>query len=199
MNGIEKIKARIVEDSSAQREAMLLEAREKAGEITARYEQEAKADYEKALSDAHSAATTRIERLESVAQLDARKLRLAARQEMLTKAFSSAEETLCSLNGQDYVDLLKNLALKAVATGSEELVFSNIDRNAYGKKVVIAVNEALTQQGRPAHLTLAEESREFRGGLYVKDGNIETNCTFSALIRLQREQMAREVADILFD
>lgn len=199
MNGIEKIKARIEEDGSAQRDALLREAGEKASKITAHYEHTAKEDYEKAIAAAKTDAAVRIQRMESVAQLDARKLRLTAKQEMLGKAFSSAEDALCSLSGQEYVDLLKNLALKAITTGSEELIFSTVDRNTYGKKVVIAVNDALKKQRSPAHLTLSEESRDFRGGLYVKNGKIETNCTFSALIRLQKEQMAQEVSAILFE
>lgn len=199
MNGIEKIKARIREDSNTQCEALLREAREKADEITARYEEEAKEYYEKALSKAHSAAATRIARIQSGAHLDVRKLHLAAKQEMLEKAFSEAEQALCSLSAADYTELLTKLALNAVVTGTEELVFSAEDRNLYGKNVVMAVNKALEKEGRPARLTLAEESRAFRGGLYVKNGNVETNCTFSALIRFQRERMGREVAEILFD
>ena len=199
MNGIETIKARIQEDSRAECYALLQEAKEKAAEITARYEDDAKADYEKALSQARSDGEIRIQRMESVAQLEARKLRLAAKQEMLEKAFSCAEDALCSLNEEEYIELLKALALKAVVTGSEELVFSAADRDVVGQKVVDAVNKALEKQGKVAKLTMDEEARDFKGGLYVKNGSIETNCTFSALIRSQKEQMAREVAQILFD
>lgn len=199
MNGIETIKARIQEDSRAECDALLQEAKEKAAEITARYEDDAKADYEKALSQAHSDGEIRIQRMESVAQLEARKLRLAAKQEMLEKAFSCAEDALCSLNEEEYIELLKTLALKAVVIGSEELVFSAADRDVVGQKVVDAANKALKKQEKVAGLTLSEEARDFKGGLYVKSGSIETNCTFSALIRSQKEQMAREVAQILFD
>ena len=199
MNGIETIKARIQEDSRAQCDALLQEAKEKAAVITVRYEEEAMADYEKAVSNARSNGEIRIQRMESVAQLEARKLRLAAKQEMLEKAFSSAEDALCSFKEEEYVELLKTLALKAVVTGAEELVFSAADRDVVGQKVVDAVNKALEKQGKVAKLTMDEEARDFKGGLYVKNGSIETNCTFSALIRSQKEQMAREVAQILFD
>jgi V/A-type H+-transporting ATPase subunit E len=78
-------------------------------------------------------------------------------------------------------------------------LFSTTDRARYGKRVVLAANEQLEQQGKTAKLTLSEESRPFRGGLYVQSGKIETNCTFSTLLRLQRQQMAGEVAKVLFD
>ena len=65
--------------------------------------------------------------------------------------------------------------------------------------MVIAANEQLGKEGRTGNLTLSEESRDFQGGLYVQDGNVETNCTFRALIRLQRQNTAKDVAAVLFD
>ena len=73
------------------------------------------------------------------------------------------------------------------------------DRPRYGKQVVVAANALLEQAGKTAKLTLSEESREFRGGLYIQDGNIENNCTFPTIVRMLREQMAGEVATLLFD
>ena len=91
------------------------------------------------------------------------------------------------------------MALRAVSTGNETLVFSDADRNAYGNKVVVAANKLLEAQGKTASLALDQETRDFQGGLYIKNGNIETNCTFAALILDLKEQMAQEIAQILFD
>ena len=144
-------------------------------------------------------ARERVERLGSVAQLEARKLQLAAKQEMLEKAFELAYQKLLSLPEDPYAQLLTRLAVGASTTGSEALIFSQTDRSRYGKRVVIAANEQLGKEGRPGNLTLSEESRDFQGGLYVQDGNVETNCTFRALIRLQRQNTAKDVAAVLFD
>lgn len=198
MNGIEKITQRIAQGNDSEVQAMLLEAKAQADAITAEYETKAAEQYRAIVEKGEKDAADRIERLGSVAQLEARKLRLAAKQEMLGKAFSTAQDRLLSLSGEEYIKLLTTLALRAVSKGTEALVFSTADRNTYGKKVVIAANAALEAQGRTAALTLSEESREFKGGLYVKDGNIETNCTFATLIRLQKEKMSGEVAAILF-
>ena len=37
------------------------------------------------------------------------------------------------------------------------------------------------------------------GGVVLRDGKVETNCSFEMLLRLQREPMAAEVARVLFD
>ena len=47
-------------------------------------------------------------------------------------------------------------------------------------------------------LAVSEETRDISGGFILKDGRIEVNCTFDALVRAEREQTAGEVAKLLF-
>ena len=41
-------------------------------------------------------------------------------------------------------------------------------------------------------------ARPMGGGRYRRDGRGETNCSFAALIHLQREALAAQVAKVLF-
>ena len=198
MNGIEKITDRIAMDADRECKSVLENGKRQAAEIQASYAALAEAQYSEAIQKGRQDAAERIERLGGVAQLDARKRNLAARQEMLNKAFDLALQKLLTLPEEEYVSLLAKLAVQGASTGTEALVFSVQDRPRYGKKVVLAANELLEQSGKPGGLTLSEESRDFTGGLYVQDGNIETNCTFPTIIRMLREQMSGEVAEILF-
>ena len=198
MNGIEKITERISADTQQEAKALMDNAKAQAAEITASYAAQAEAEYAEALKKGEKDAADRIERMNGVAQLEAKKLHLSAKQEMLDKAFDLALQKMLELPEDQYAELLVKLALKAVSTGIEALIFSETDRARYGKRVVVAANEALEQQGKTAALTLSEESRPFQGGLYVQSGKVETNCTFASLVRLQRQTMAKEVADILF-
>jgi V/A-type H+-transporting ATPase subunit E len=199
MNGIEKITDRIAAETAGEAKALLDRAQQEAASIRQGYEAVADQEYKDTLAQGKKDAAERVERLGGVAQLEARKLNLAARQEMLDKAFDLAMEKLLALPEDEYAKLLTSLALRASSTGTEALVFSTTDRARYGKRVVLSANEQLEKQGKTAKLTLSEESRPFRGGLYVQSGKIETNCTFSTLLRLQRQQMAGEVAKVLFD
>jgi V/A-type H+-transporting ATPase subunit E len=65
-----------------------------------------------------------------------------------------------------------------------------------GKAVVVAANEKL---GGDAMLTLAEETRPMDGGFILSSGQTEVNCTFDTLIRLQRSELAGQVAKVLFE
>ena len=199
MNGIEKLTERITQDTDREREAILSRGKQQAAEIAAGYEALGESDYQDIVAQGKRSAEERVERLGSVAALEAKKLHLAAKQEMLDRTFVLATEKLMSLPDQDYVNLLVKLAVDGCTTGREALIFSVQDRPRYGKQVVLAANEKLEQTGRTGALTLSEESREFQGGLYIQDGNIENNCTFSTILRMLREQMAGEVAGILFE
>ena len=195
MDGIEKITGRIAADASQEIAAIQAEARRQADEIAGRYEAQARRESEDILARGRRAADERVERLASVAQLDARKLELAAKQEMLSKAYDLALEKLVNLPDKDYVTLLANLAVKASSTGKEAVIFSQKDRTRYGKQVVTQANERL----KDGHLTMSEQTRPIQGGLILSDGDVEVNCTFETLVRLQRGEMDREVAKVLFD
>ena len=196
MDGIEKITGRINEDVQREIDAMTADARREAGEIAARYREQADRESAEIVERGRRAAAEREERLASVAQLEARKLELAAKQEMLQKAFDKALERLLTLPEEQYNVLLSELAVKAARTGREQVILSQKDRTRYGKQAVAAANEKLGDKG---HLTLSQESRPIKGGLILSDGDVEVNGTFETLVRLQRGALDREVAKVLFD
>ena len=129
-----------------------------------------------------------------MAQLECRKLELSATQEMLAKAYDAALEQLLNLPDQEYTALLADLAVKASSTGREAVILSQKDRTRFGKQVVTQANEKLKDGG----LTLSGETRPIQGGLVLSDGDVEVNCTFETLVRLQRGAMDREIAALLF-
>jgi len=227
MNGIEKITERIEGDAQREIDAILNDARREAEAITARYQAQADKEGRESVARGEKAAAERAERLGSVAALEERKLLLSAKQEMLDRAFDLALEKLCTLPEEEYVELLTGLVVKAARTGREQVIFAQKDRNRIGKTVVTRANEALAKKVAPklpdeltetragafldrvvtgasavlagtGMLTLAEESRPIRGGVILSDGDVETNCTFETLVRLQRETVAGEVAKVLF-
>ena len=194
MNGIDKITGRISEDAQREIDAIQAQAAQQAGEITARYQAQAQRESGEIVERGRRNADERVERLASVAQLEARKMELAAKQEMIAKAFDLAMEQLLDLPESEYVALLASLAAKASVTGKETVILSQKDRTRYGKQVVTQANEKLGG----AHLTLSEQSRPIKGGLILADGDVEVNCTFETLVRLQRGALEQQVAQVLF-
>lgn len=194
MDGIEKITQRIREDTKREIAAIEAQAQEKAQTIRNQYAEQAQRESEAILSRSEKAVAERLERLESAAGMERRKLELAAKQRVLGEAFEQALDKLCSLPEQDYIDRLAALAVRAAVRGREQLIFSERDRARVGKQVVMAANERLGSGG----LTLSQQTRPIRGGFVMSDGDVEVNCAFETLVRMQREKLEKEVADILF-
>ena len=195
MDGIEKIIDRISSDAQREIEDVLAAAQAEAEKITAEYQAQAQAQADEILSRGEQAAVERGERLASVAQLECRKEVLRAKQEVIDEAFQLALRKLLELPQQAYVALLADLAVQASAKGNEALIFSVADRARVGKAVVVAANEKLGERGR---LTLSQETRPMQGGFILSDGVVEVNCTFETLVRLQRDTLSTQVADVLF-
>lgn len=228
MNGIEKITQRMEDDAQREINEVLTAARAQAEEIARRSREQADRESAAIAARGESAAAEREKRLESMAEMESRKLVLAAKQEVLDEAFTMALEKLCTLPDEEYIELLAALAVKAARTGREKVIFSRKDRNRVGKAVVTRANDALARKVAPrlpgdltdtkagaildkvvtgasailagtGMLTLAEETRPIKGGIILSDGDVETNCTFETLVRLQRENISGEVAKVLFD
>ena len=175
------------------------------------------------------AAKRQEERLVSAAQMDAKKLLLAAKQACIDEAFDKAQSKLLALPDGEYAELLAKLAVKAAKTGKEEILLNAKDRERVGPQVVAWANTLLAEAAAPkaaekagkvggkagavlsavvtgasallqgtAQLTLSQETREMAGGLTLRDGNVEVNCAFETQLRVLREEMAAQVAGILF-
>lgn len=204
MNGIEKITGQIDADVQKEIDAALDQARAQAQEIEARYASQAEAQAEAIRRKGEQDAALRQERLVDVARLEARKTILAAKQDMVGQAFDLALKKLLELPDQEYIALLAKLAVAASRTGREQVIFSQKDRSRYGKQAVTMANEMLAKKAGPraaesaGMLTLAEEARPMAGGLILRDGRVETNCSFEVLIHLQRDALSAEVARALF-
>ena len=204
MNGIEKITGQIDADVQKEIDAALDQARAQAKEIEARYESQAQTQGEALRRKGEQDAALRRERLVDVARLEARKTLLAAKQDLVGQAFDLALKKLLELPDQEYIALLAKLAVAASRTGREQVIFSQKDRSRYGKQAVTMANDMLAKQAGPraaenaGMLTLAEEARPMAGGLILRDGRVETNCSFEVLIHLQRDTLSAEVARALF-
>ena len=215
MNGIDKITQRIGADTQAEIDRILADAAVQAEAAADKFRTQAEAEDRDLLAKSERAAAEREERLVSAAQMEARKTLLTAKQEMVERAYQRALEKLRSLPQEQYVELLAALLVRASSTG----------REGAGKAAVARANELLAKEAAPelplgdgvvanllnkvaagvsafaqgtAMLAVSEETRDISGGFILKDGRIEVNCTFDALVRAEREQTAGEVAKLLF-
>ena len=199
MNGIEKIISRIEADAAAEAAAIKAESDGECAAISAEYESRAAAEYEKLAQEAKQAADTRYDRICGGAKLDAKKEILLEKQKLMSAAFDRAAEKLASLPDGDYVALCARLAAGASFSGREELIFSPSDRAGRGAAICDAANDLLKKAGRTAALTVSDETRDIRGGVILRDGKIEMNCSIELLVAGLKNDLSPEVAAVLFN
>ena len=198
MNGIEKITARIASDADAEVQAILDESAARCAAIRADYDKKAREEYQSLMQAGAQKTEQRVDRLGRTARLEARKSSLTMKQELVAAAFDLALERIIGLPEGDYVAFLARQAEQAAVTGEEEILLNPDDQARYGSKVVKAANELIKARGMHPHLSLADETRSIRGGLLLKQGNIEVNCTVETLLELARGDLAAQVAELLF-
>ena len=193
MNGIDKIIQRIEADAKMEVERILSAAQDQAAEITELYQGRADAEAAELAARNEKNAAEREDRLVSSAQMEVRKTTLAAKQQMLEKAYALALDKLCSVPDAQYIETVAELLVQAAPKGTGKVIFAPEEQARIGKAAVEMANEKLGGQ-----LTVAEETRPIRGGFILSDGKVEVNCSFDTLVRLQKNETAGAVAKILF-
>lgn len=191
MNGIENIIKRIDDEAKAQAEQIMAQAESDAAAMRGEYAKKCEEIRNAIIERGKKSASERESRLCGVAGLEARKTSLAKKQELITHAFDAAVEKLNALSDDERADALASLALRAADGGKGEIILSASERAAIGDKIIAKCSAN-------SGITLSAETREIGGGLILRDGASEVNCTFEALVYGQRDSLGREIADILF-
>ena len=188
MNGIEKITQRIQEQAQAEIDVILANAQEQADLIAAQGKAQAEAEGAELAARNGQAAAERKERLVSAAQMEAKKLVLTAKQELVEKAYAKALEKLCSMSDEAYIATVTDLLEQAAPDGKGSVIFGADVKKRIGEAAVAQANKKLN-----GSFVLAEETRPMQGGFILSRGNVEVNCTFETLVRLQKAETAGEV------
>ena len=194
MRGTEKIIAHIQADAQAQADAILAQAEQQCASVREEYEKKAADLYGEKIRAGVKECQDKLDSQQRIAQMEAKKAVLSVKQDMVARSFSMARRQVGKLPEEQYVQFLARLAAKAASTGEEQIVLSEEDRARVGGQVVQAAN-ALLGNGR---MSLAEDAGSFDGGLILRRGNVEVNCTLDLLVELCRGEMSAEIADILF-
>lgn len=192
MNGLERITSRIEAEAKNEINAILDAGMAEANRVVGGWRERIDAESRALRSKGEKDAAEREERLISAAGMEARKSILAAKQEMVEAAYALALDKLCALSGEEKLALLSDLMARASSTGAEEVLFSAADR-ADGAKAVARVNAATGKT-----LSLSADAAPIRGGFILRDKNVEVNCAFETLVRLQKTETAGAVAKLLF-
>lgn len=199
MKGTEKIIAHIRTDGDAEAKKIIDAASKQAEEKRAESFKAALSEYEKLMQAGNAECEDILSGSRRIAEMEAKKSVLSVKQEMISAAFDAAREEIVNMPRDKYTQFLARMAAEAAASGMEEIVLNARDKAEVGKSVCKAANELLSAKGTPGKLTVSEDTADISGGVIVRFGGIETNCSIDALIRQRRSGLSTEVAAALFE
>ena len=219
MTGLEKVTGKILADAEADAREILERADAECAEIARRYEAETEAELERMREQNDRECQSLIIRAKSSAAMAKRNAVLEARAALLDEAYAAAERQVRSMSGEQYLDLLQKMlrsALKRQLEGEEEslrlygenispdayeILLNSRDRDTYGERLLTAFREGLGARIPAAalqKLCLAPDTPRIDGGLILRCGPVETNCSLSMLMAANRRETEAKVSRILF-
>ena len=195
MKGTEKIIAHIQSDAKERCDAILAQAEQQCAVIRSDYEKRSQECYTAKIRAGVADCQARVDGMERIANMEAKKSVLALKQEMVSESFKKACDMIVRIPTGEYAQFLAKLAAKASVTKDEEIIFNSRDKAAFGTAVAEAAN-AFLGGGK---LTVSNDVGSFAGGLVLRRGNIEANCTVELLVELMRGEMSADIAKVLFE
>lgn len=199
MANIDNLKFRILSDDREKANAIESEAREKAQEILDSAKLKAQSILEETKVKAEKDGKDKKDRIIARAHLDARNSILSAKQDTIDRVLKLAAEKVVSMNVEEYSSFVEKLLISSVETGDEEVIFSDKDKGKVNSSVIEKVNEVLVSQGKKGQLKISSETRDISSGLILKRGGLEINCSIESRIRILRDSLEADLANLLFE
>ena len=222
INGLNKITGKILSEAQAKADKILADAQAECNRINAEYAERAEKIRTEISSEAEKGGMEYVARIRSTAATSKRNLLLQTKSDLIDGVFASVLEQTRTLELDKYNEILVGLlsaALieqiesedisrslygeeEALAPESYEVIFNQRDRDRLGKTVVEGAQKHLSGKIAPEklnRLTLSTQTANIDGGLILRCGNVESNCSLSILFAQLRESLESEVARTLFE
>ena len=198
MDGAENIINKIKDDAHLQASYNIEKAQKEAENILKATADTALQKRNSILKKAQEEVSEKRKRLVAIAELEGRKIRLKAKQELISEVFTLAQKKINSLPPEKYRDVLVDMVISLFPTGDEEIIVSSEDKQKLGDSFIKIVNTKLKERKIKCNIKYAEESREVGGGFILKSGNIETNNSFDSILKMGYNEIEAEVIKVLF-
>ncbi len=196
---IENLKNRIIKDNEDRAKQIENEAIAKAEDIISQAKNKADEIMNNMKSKAERDGLERKERLMSRSQLDSRNEVLFAKQEAIDKVLDNVVGRINQMDDKDYFDFIEKVLLSSVESGEEEIIFSEKDMGRIQPSFITVVNDKLNAMGKKGLIKISEEARNIGPGFILVHGGLEINCSIESQIRLLRDSLEGDLANLLFE
>ena len=199
MAGIDSLKDRILKDDSDRAVKIVEDANNAANTVIESAKEKSKSIIDDIKVKSEKDGRDKKDRMIARAQLDARNIILAAKQDAIDNVFLAALKKIQDMDNNEYSKLIEDMIVNNSESGNEEVIFSKKDILRVGPDLIDRVNKRLSAIGRTGQLTVKEGNQTASSGFIMKKGELEINCSIEAQIRMQRDSLEGEIAELLFN
>ena len=187
----EAIVEKIISDAHLKADSIVAEANAKADEIISAAAEECKEYMYSFKSETDKMIFDVDARTKTVAELDARKLTLAAKTKVLDVVYERTLENLRNLDKEAYSALVFGM-LENAKDGDVVTI------SKHEKDIVTKESLAEFAKKKCIKLTLAEQFGDFDGGIVLGGNGVDKNFTFEVEVALLKEQTEAKTAKEIF-
>ena len=187
----EAIIDKILSDANLKGDAIIGEANGKADEIISLAAKQCKDYLYQSKTEIYRLTLEIDERSRSVAELDARKLLLAAKTQVLDDVYAKTLEKLRNLDKEQYGALI--FAMLENAKDGDVVIISKRE-----KDIVTKQSLADFAKKKGIKLTLADKFGDFDGGVIISENGVDNNFTLDVEVSILREQTETKIAKEIF-
>ena len=219
MTGLEKIIERIRSEARERAGATLQRAEAEATELAKDYAARSEQVRERIEKEGLEAVQAMLNAARAETEKTHTEILQNMRTALIDEAFERAKKEICDTDFGKYRELLGALLTSAlleqhrteqqsIAYGDEvepferfEVVLNAADRERFGTQVVNDVRRSVERRigaQKANMIALSEECADISGGLILRFGDVELNCTLDVLMADIRRQLTARVSDILF-
>lgn len=196
MSGLDKMKARILEEAQNSANEIIDKANADADAAVQAAKESAEAEAAKIMECAEHDAADYGVRVASSMDMQRKQAMLAAKQEVISSVLEAAYNAVMNLDDTKYFEMLEKLLEKYALPEAGVISFSAKDLGRMPAGFPDKVrNIALSKGGS---LTVSEKPEKMDGGFLLVYGGIEENCTISAVFASRREELSDQVNRLLF-
>jgi V/A-type H+-transporting ATPase subunit E len=193
---LEKIVERIKKDAKVRATEIIKKGEAEAEKLKRETKKELESLKDRMIGSGEAEARDLKRQMLAMARLEARNSLLQAKQRLLEEVFQQAKQKLLKMPRSEYEELLYRMVV-SVASGGEEIILSEEDRERLGKNWLSRVNSELAKQGKRA-LKLAAKNRPINRGFILSHEGVEINYSFEELVASIREEIEPKIIQLLF-
>lgn len=191
MNGLEKIKQKILSDAKGVCDSLKAEAIDEAQKIAEKNLEAAEAEAQAIMQRAEAETERIAENAASSCESIRKRAQLEAKSKVIDGWVNAAKDRIKSLKADEYFDFIASVAVRHCSSVEEGVLLMRAeDIKAMPSDFLDKINAEIKGGGRFSEIKAAD----IGAGCVISYGDIEENCTVDALF----DDKADEIKDALF-